>query len=83
MSHHPSHEIKFSVRELHPSSSGNMLGAGRCAHVITCRCGTRLEGRGNTKDAARKRADAAHRKHVKDEAARARAVTALFVEDEL
>jgi hypothetical protein len=39
---------------------------GRCAHVIKCSCGVKIEGRGDTKKAARKRAEINYRQHVKE-----------------
>ena len=62
-----SHEVRYSVGVKHPDQPPlglNPQGAGRCAHVVACCCGARLEGRGNTKAAAKKRAEIDHRKHV-------------------
>lgn len=63
------HTLSYSVPVQHPEPQAglNMLGAGRCAHVVRCKCGDRFEGRGNTKDAARKRAEEAHRCHARDQ----------------
>lgn len=64
-----SHEIAHSVPVQHPQQPPRGMAPGRegrCAHVIKCSCGVKIEGRGDTKKAARKRAEINYRQHVKE-----------------